>query len=157
MKLFEASDRLIISREHANIGEIEKALRSFLEFHQAEYMETAGGSFRFTVPALVISSRKKPLHRFQSGVIKLQRLPEGDAEVSFDVRLSLPNIIGSIASVILALLFAAVFFRSDETSVWWSLGAAAAGPVIAYTAKDQCVSRLRTALMEAASLAGRRG
>ncbi len=154
MEIFNASESFTLPAGRADTAAVRRALRAFLEFHRAEFSEDDTLTFRFAVPAFVLSSRNKPLHRFQSGQISLRELPDGQTELSFQARLSIPNIIGCVASVVLGLVLAITMLINGGTTIWWPLGAAAAGPLIAYTAKDQCVSRLRTALLEATSLAG---
>ena len=153
MNLFNAQESFTVPSGPGGSKRIRKAILTLFEFHQTEFTEDPSGEFRFRVPAFVLSGRNKPLHRFQHGVIGLRDLPDGQAEISFDVRLSKPNIISCFGSVLLGLAISAAMIAGGETPLWWALAAAGAGFLIAYTAKDQCVSRLKKDLLEAATLA----
>ncbi|MEM7427826.1 MAG: hypothetical protein AAF441_17160 [Pseudomonadota bacterium] len=153
MQIFNASTSFQVPGGEIALTSVERAVASFLEFHNAQAAGPENGVFTFEIPTFVLSSRNKPLHRFQSGRIIVQESAQGGAEIAFTARLSKPNIFGCVASVVLGLLLSIGMLLSGETSIWWSLGAAAAGLLIAFTAKDQCVTRLRNALLEAAALA----
>lgn len=155
MKLFEAEESFTVALGPGGLRSVRRAIQAFFEFHSAEFTEETRGEFRFKIPAFTLSSRNKPLHRFQHGTICVSEKTEGQVEVRFQARLSKPNVASCIGAVLLGFIFAAAMLSTGETPIWWALAAVAAGPVIAYTARDQCVSRLKKALFEAASLAQR--
>ena len=155
MQIFNASDRFTLPATPAQVKAIKQAVRTLLEFHKAEPIEEQGDTFTFSTATFMLSSRNKPLHRFSGGQIKVTPLPGDEVEISFHVRLSPMNILGCVGAVIVGLMFAFVILNRPDISPWWALAAAAAGPVFAYTAKDQSVSRARAALLEAAALIDR--
>ena len=156
MDIFDTQDSFTVPLGPDGMESVRRAILAFLDFHKAEYVEDTTGEFRFTIPFFLFSSRNKPLHRFQHGVIAMRQRPEGEAEVSFALRLSKANIVGCIVSVLAGLAIAIAMVATGETPLWWALAAALAGPFIAYTGRDQCVTRVRAALLEAALLAQRK-
>ncbi len=157
MQIFNASDRFTLPARPSQLLHIRRAVRALLEFHNADPIEEQDGTFTFAIAPFMLSSRNKPLHRFAGGRISVTQLPDDQVEVAFSTRLSPMNIFGCVGAVVVGLSFAFVILNQAEISPWWALAAAAAGPVFAYTAKDQLVSRAKLALQEAAALAGREG
>lgn len=155
MQIFNASDRFTLPATPAQLKRIRQAVRALLDFHKADPIEEHGDTFTFSTATFMLSSRNKPLHRFSGGQITVAPLPGDEVEISFSVRLSPMNIFGCIGAVVVGLMFAFIILNRPEMSPWWALAAAVAGPVFAYTAKDQSVSRARAALQEAAALIDR--
>ncbi|NNF79383.1 MAG: hypothetical protein HKN05_15260 [Rhizobiales bacterium] len=155
MQIFNASDRFTLPATPAQLKDIKRAVRALLDFHAADPIEEHGDTLTFSTATFMLSSRKKPLHRFSSGQITVTQLPDDQAEIAFNVRLSPMNIFGCVGAVIVGLMFAFVILNTPEISPWWALAAAGAGPVFAYSAKDQSVSRAKLALQEAAALVDR--
>lgn len=154
MQILNASDRFTLPASPMQLRKIKGAIRALLEFHAADPIGEHGDTFTFSTATFMLSSRNKPLHRFSGGQITVRQVADGQAEVSFNVRLSPMNIFGCVGAVIVGLMFAFVILNRPEISPWWALAAAGAGPVFAYSAKDQSVSRAKLALQEAAALAG---
>ena len=127
MNLFGTEESFVVPAGTGGTEDIRRALRSLFEFHKADFTETQPGEVQFSIPALVLSSRNKPLHRFQRGTIGVRDADDGKAEVYFSVLLSKPNIVSCVGSVALGLVIAAGMLATGETPLWWSLGAAAAG------------------------------
>ena len=154
MQIFNVSETFTLAATPAQLKAVRQAIRALLEFHAAEPIEEDGDGFTFATATFMLSSRKKPLHRFSSGRITLTSLPDDQAAISFAARLSPMNIFGCVGAVVVGLMFAFVILNRPEISPWWALAAAAAGPVFAYSAKDQMVTRAKLALQEAAALSG---
>ncbi len=154
MQIFNASERFLMAASPAKLRSIKQAVHALLEFHKADPIDQQGDTFAFSIAPFMLSSRKHPFHRFSGGQITVKPLPDDQAEISFSVRLSPMNIFGCVGAVIVGLSFAFVFLNSPDVSPWWALAAALAGPIIAYTAKDQMVARAKLALQEAAALSG---
>lgn len=152
MELFNAADTFTVTATPGKVKKILKTLRHFLDYHKAQPVEEIENGYNFAVSTFMISSRNKPLHRFSHGVITVTRQPDDETEIAFKVRLSPLNIFGCIASVVAGLLLAFAFLTKPEISNWWALAAACAGPLFAYSAKDQSISRLKGALQEAVAL-----
>lgn len=157
MQIFDASDRFTLTASPAQITSIKRAIRALLEFHRADPIEETDTTFNFKIATFMLSSKNKPFHRFAGGQITVTPLPDDQVEIGFNVRLSPMNIFGCVGSVVVGLMFAFVILNSPDVSAWWALAAAVAGPVFAYTAKDQSVSRAKAALSEAVVLAGPAG
>lgn len=157
MQIFNASERFTLPAPPSQPVLIKRAVRALLEFHNAEPIEEQDGTFTFAIAPFMLSSRNKPLHRFSGGQITVGEVQDGQVEVAFSARLSPMNIFGCVGAVVVGLSFAFIILNSPETSAWWALAAAAAGPIIAYSAKDQLVSRAKLALQEAAALSSGQG
>ena len=154
MQIFNATGRFTLPAHPGRAQQIRQAVRALLEFHKADAVKEEAGTFTFSIPTFALSSRKKPLHRFSGGTITVTETGDNEVEVRLAARLSPMNIFGCVGAVVVGLMFAFIIANSPEISSWWALAAAAAGPVFAYTAKDQSVSRAMLALQEAAALAG---
>ncbi len=155
MKIFNVSDRFVLPATSAQLAKIKHAIRALLEFHNADPIQETGDTFSFGIATFMLSSRKKPLHRFSAGQITVAQLSNDEIEISLNARLSPMNIFGCIGAVVVGLMFAFIILNRPEISPWWALGTALAGPVFAYSAIDQSVTRARAALQEAAALTGR--
>lgn len=154
MQIFNASDRFTLPASPAQIINIKRAIRALLAFHKADPVEETDTTFTFKIATFMLSSRNKPFHRFAGGQITVTPLPDDQVEIGFSVRLSPMNIFGCVGAVLVGLMFAITILNRPEISPWWALASAVAGPIFAYSAKDQSVSRAKAALEEAAALAG---
>ena len=121
MEIFNASDSFTITATPGKAKRIERAIRSYLDYHGAEPVEEVPHGYRFRIGTFLISSRNKPLHRFQSGEITIKRADDDETEIAFHVRLSKLNIFGCVGSVIAGLLLAFAIFTKADGSVWWAL------------------------------------
>ncbi len=155
MKIFDVSDRFVLPATSAQLPKIKHAIRALLEFHNADPIEETGDTFSFGIATFMLSSRKKPLHRFSTGQITVAQLSNDEIEVSLAARLSPMNIFGCVGAVVVGLMFSFIILNRPEISPWWALATALAGPVFAYSAIDQSVTRAKAALQEAAALTGR--
>ncbi|MEM8686833.1 MAG: hypothetical protein AAGF81_05870 [Pseudomonadota bacterium] len=152
MEIFNATQSFTLPAHPGKAQQVRQAVRALLEFHKADPITPEGDGFTFAIPTFALSSRNKPLHRFSGGTITVLEKSDDQVEVVLSARLSPMNIFGCVGAVVVGLMFAFVIFYHPETSPWWALAAAAAGPVFAYTAKDQSVTRAMAALQEAAVL-----
>ncbi|MEM1199059.1 MAG: hypothetical protein AAGI06_07095 [Pseudomonadota bacterium] len=154
MEIFNATQSFTLPAHPGKAQQVRQAIRALLEFHKADPITQEGDGFTFAIPTFMLSSRNKPLHRFSGGTITVADTDNDEVEVTLSARLSPMNIFGCVGAVVVGVMFAFVILNHPEVSSWWSLAAVAAGPVFAYTAKDQSVTRAMTALLEAAALAG---
>ncbi len=152
MEIFNATQSFTMAGHPGKAQQVRKAVRALLEFHKADAITQEGDGFTFSIPTFMLSSRNKPLHRFSGGTITVTETGNDQVEVTLSARLSPMNIFGCVGAVVVGLMFAFVIYNQQEISQWWALAAAAAGPVFAFTAKDQSVTRAMVALQEAAAL-----
>ncbi len=152
MKIFDVSDRVVMPATSAQLAKVKHAIRALLEFHNADPIEADGDTFSFGIATFMLSSRNKPLHRFSKGQITVTQTSDDELEISLKARLSPMNIFGCVGAVVVGLMFSFIILNRPEISPWWALATALAGPIFAYSAIDQSVTRAKAALQEAAAL-----
>ncbi len=152
MKIFDVSDRIVLPAPPTQMSKIKHAIRALLEFHDADPIEENGDTFNFKIAAFMLSSRNKPLHRFSHGQITVIQRSDDEVAIALNARLSPMNIFGCVGAVVVGLMFSFIILNRPEISPWWALATALAGPIFAYSAIDQSVTRAKAALQEAAAL-----